>query len=763
MKRMKVTLKPPFSAFGCASFCPLHTIVKNCEMKKKTLIIFLLLINFVSFGQGQNALNVMVKDKESNEPLIGANCVLKGTSIGESADLLGKITIQNIPNGKQTFVFSYVGYRTVERVFDFPINAKTTTTIFLEQEITLDAITIYSTRTNNRIEEIPTRIEVLGKEEVVEETAINPGNISKLLGETSGIEIQHTSAISGNVSFRIQGLPGEYTQLLQDGFPLFGGFSSGLSLLQIPPLDLQQVEIIKGSASTLYGSDAIAGIVNLITKKPKDKQELSVLLNQTHRDGRDISSYFSAPYKKFGLTMLASFNTQNAKDISGNGFTDIPQYDRGVISPKIFYDFNKNNHLYVGFSDVIENRIGGNIKAIHNESDIINSFFEENKTNRLNGNLKFENSSSSGNIFTLKTSVGRFDRTLKTNVNLFSGIQNTVFSELFYFIKSGKHKWVSGLNFNEDDFRQKQPGTFAISYSYQTFGVFSQDDWQIGTKLLLEPGIRFDYNFQRGSFFLPRLAVMYHLSNKFFSRLSGGIGYKLPTSFSDEAERTRYQNVIMPTNLKVEKSKGLNLDFNFKTPLSDELFLTINQAFFVTRITDPIISDDNLLQNQTILYKNAAGTLLSKGLNTNIRLSLDELILYVDYTHLNALKTYDNNNQLELTPQNKLTSTLAYEDEEEGWKAGLEAFYFGRQHLEDGSKTPNYWLLGASAQKTIGHFTFALNVENILDIRQTKFEKIVRGPINNPNFNELYAPLDGIVGNIVVKFDLEVGKKISHP
>jgi len=146
--------------------------------------------------------------------------------------------------------------------------------------------------------------------------------------------------------------------------------------------------------------------------------------------------------------------------------------------------------------------------------------------------------------------------------------------------------------------------------------------------------------------------------------------------------------------------------------------------------------------------------MLSKGLNTNIRLSLDELILYIDYNYLNTKKTYENNAPLELTPQNRLTTTLAYEDEDNGWKIGLEAFYFGKQHLQNTNKSPDYWLLGASAQKTFENFTIALNIENILDIRQTRYENIISGSINNPNFSELYAPLDGIVGNVVLKFDL---------
>ena len=199
---------------------------------------------------------------------------------------------------------------------------------------------------------------------------------------------------------------------------------------------------------------------------------------------------------------------------------------------------------------------------------------------------------------------------------------------------------------------------------------------------------------------------------------------------------------------------GVNLDFTFKTPLFKELFLTVNQAFFIVQIQDPIIANLDSLPYQTVFYENAGGKLFNQGLTTNIRLSLDDFTLYVDYTLIDARKKYDDDKPLELTPQNRITSTLAYEDEDNGWKAGLEAFYFGHQFLEDGTKTPDYWLLGASVQKRIGHFTLVLSVENMLDVRQTRYENIVSGDLNNPVFSELWAPLDGVLGNFVLKFNL---------
>ncbi len=723
--------------------------------QKRRLFLVVVFIGNLSILFAQNTFTAIIKDEDTKEVLPFANVILKGTQIGGSADSTGKVTIENIPDGKQTLVFSYVGYRKKEKDFTFPLKTSQPVIVYLEKSEELQTVTVVSTRTNNRIEEIPTRVEVLGNEEVVEETGISPGNISKLLGETSGINVQRTSAVSGNVTFRIQGLPGKYTQLLKDGFPAYGGFASGLSLLQIPPLDLKQVEIIKGSASTLYGSDAIAGIVNLISKKPSDKQGFSILLNLTHKGGSDISSFFSAEKGKVGFTLLTGFNTQKAIDVSGNNFTDIPQYNRVVVIPKFFLYLNEDDHLIIGLAVSYENRLGGDVFAIKNQVDAMHSFYENNETKYLSGNVKYEHEVKDRDMLTVRGNITNYNRVLKTNVNVFEGNQVTSFSEISYLVKAKKHHWVSGVNFYYDRFLQTKTGnSFLLDYSHQTVGVFSQDNWQITEKLSLEPGIRYDYNLNNRGFFLPRLAVMYKFVKQFSARLSGGLGYKLPTPFTDDAERTRYQNVIFPDGLKAERSMGVNLDFTFKTPLFKELFLTVNQAFFIVQIQDPIIANLDSLPYQTVFYENAGGKLFNQGLTTNIRLSLDDFTLYVDYTLIDARKKYDDNKPLELTPQNRITSTLAYEDEDNGWKAGLEAFYFGHQFLEDGTKTPDYWLLGASVQKRIGHFTLVLNVENMLDVRQTRYENIVSGDLNNPVFSELWAPLDGVLGNFVLKFNL---------
>ena len=168
----------------------------------------------------------------------------------------------------------------------------------------MEEVIVQSTRTSRTIANVPTRVETIELEEIDEKNNMRPGNVAMLLHESTGIQVQQTSATSGNASIRIQGLDGRYTQLLKDGFANFGNFSSGLSVLEIPPLDLKQVEIIKGPASPLFGGGAIAGVVNFISKTPGPKPEYSFILNQSNIGQSNIGGFASGRGKKVGLYFI---------------------------------------------------------------------------------------------------------------------------------------------------------------------------------------------------------------------------------------------------------------------------------------------------------------------------------------------------------------------------------------------------------------------------------------------------------------------------
>src|SRR5690606_17879511 len=265
--------------------------------------------------------------------------------------------IENIPNGPQNIIFSFLGYESEEVTLNFPLEDQSTMVIFLnpagEQ---MEEVIISSTRSRRTIANIPTRVEVISGEELEEKGNMKPGGIRMLLNETTGIQTQQTSATSYNSSIRIQGLDGKYTQLLKDGFPLYSGFSGGLSLLQIVPLDLRQVEVIKGASSTLYAGGAIAGLVNLVSRTPGEERRLYFMLNATSARCLDVSGFYSEQYGTLGTTVFASYHMGSPYDPADIGVTAIPKFNRCTINPRLVYHIKENTTLIFDLNNTVEDR-----------------------------------------------------------------------------------------------------------------------------------------------------------------------------------------------------------------------------------------------------------------------------------------------------------------------------------------------------------------------------------------------------------------------
>lgn len=582
-----------------------------------TLAIVTLL---VQNAWAQNTFKAIVKDGKNKEILIGVNAVLNKTTNGASSDENGIITISNIPNGVQHITFSYLGYESETKSFSFPLSSTAPVEIFLEQdEEILEEVIISSTRGTRSIQNIPTRVEFISSEELGEKGSMKPGDIRMLLNESTGIITQQTSATSGNAAIRIQGLDGRYTQILKDGFPVFAGAASGLGLLQTPPLDLKQVEIIKGSTSTLYGGGAIAGLINLISKTPEEKRDLSLHLNGTSGKGLDVSGFYGQRFNKVGTTIFASYNRNWVYDPSDTGFTAIPQFDRYVFNPKLFLYLTEHTQISIGLNAMFEDRLGGDIEYIKGKGDDTHSYFEKNKTQRHSTQLTFGHRFNEKDRLDFKNSVTYFKRNIGVPSYSFEGVQVSTFSELSYTHTNQKTEWVAGLNLWTDKFDENKLTDFQPrDYNQTILGAFVQNNWEATEWLNLETGLRTDYVPDYGTAILPRVSAHFKITDNFSSRLGGGFGYKTPTIFTEDSERLQYQHVlpIDKDKNKLERSYGLNIDFNYVTSFCDgNITFSINQLFFYTYLDNPL-----LLQSTTDgLYRlnNITGHTDSKGGETN--------------------------------------------------------------------------------------------------------------------------------------------------
>ncbi|RZK55980.1 MAG: TonB-dependent receptor, partial [Pedobacter sp.] len=564
---------------------------------------------------------------------------------------------------------------------------------------------------------------------------------------------QQTSATSANAAIRIQGLDGRYTQILKDGFPLYAGASSGLGLLQIAPLDLKQVEVIKGSASTLYGGGAIAGLVNLISKTPTEERELNLHFDGTDALGLTLNGFYSKRNEKIGTTLFASYQNNSAYDPAHIDLSAIPKSERFTFNPKIFVYPSDKTTIVFGVNSTFEDRIGGDMHYINGEADATHSYFEQNKTQRMSSQFSLDHKFGECGHFTVKNSVSYFNRALTTPGYKFEGTQYSTFSEANYANHGEVLEWIAGVNLWTDSF--KEPGSNLRNYTQTTTGVFIQNTWKANEWLHIETGLRGDYVKDYGFAFLPRISTLFKITPKLTSRLGGGLGYKAPTIFTEDSERIQYRNVLaINSNVnQLEKSYGANWDINYRTALfNDQVSFTINHLFFFTHLKNPLQLIPVAGSNYQFI--NVNGNVESKGTETNVKLGYEDFKLFLGYTYTDA---HQHQNGVQspnpLTAKHRINAVLMYEVEDK-WKLGLEGYSFSKQLLNDGSIGKNYIITGFMAEKLWERFSIYVNFENFTDTRQTRFDSIYTGTLNNPQFRDIYAPLDGFVMNGGIKFRL---------
>ncbi|PJJ52937.1 TonB-dependent receptor [Hymenobacter chitinivorans] len=721
-----------------------------------------LLLTFVA--QAQHELRAVVQDSLTREPLPGVTAVVPGSGIGASTDAQGRVTLPGLPAGSTAVAFSLVGYRGRTLRVTLPQAPGAVLSVRLAtSSAELGEVIVTSTRTNSRIEDLPTRIEVLGAEEIEEEGGLKPGNIVSLLGDVAGIQAQPTSVTTGSTDLRIQGLSGKYTQLLRDGVPLFGGFAGSFGILQIPPLDLRQVEIIKGASSTLYGGGAIAGMINLVSREPQlNAPERTFLVNQSTLRETNLNGFVAARNEKLGYTLFAGGTRQQAVDVDKDGFSDLPRLRSFLLHPRLFWYPAENQKLIVGYTGTYEERRGGDVQVLGGQPDARHQFFISNTSWRHTADARYENTAASGNQLLLKANLSDFQRTATTNTTGLDARQLSYYTEASELLHVAQHTIVAGLNVTGESFRPRHPGQLRLrSYDYVTPGLFAQDDWKPTAAFTLQTGLRLDHHNQYGTFVLPRVSGLLQFSPAWSARVGGGLGYKAPTFFANELDERDYANLLpFAADVQAEQSAGANVDVNFQTKGGsgeDSYSLTVNQSFFLTRIAHPLLlSQDDA--TGLIRFFNAPAPFVTQGFETYVRYRQDETELYLGYLFTDARRHQAADNPyLSLIARHKVAGVGTVELGPH-WRVGVEASYIGQQYLDNGRRTPGYFITAGMLRYTTGPVSFVLNGENLLDYRQTRREAVVlsdaQGSFANPGFRQLWAPVEGRVLNLSMTLKL---------
>ncbi len=720
----------------------------------------MLFLSQQAFAQHQVKLKII--DSLTQQPLVGATVTCLEEKRGDVTDLDGRATMRLNGLGLEHLSISYIGYSTkVIPVEKFNIDLDLGNIALSIQEKETEVVTISSTRTNTRIENLPTKVEVLGTEELEEENTIKPANINSLLGDLSIIHIQPTSSSTGSQAIRMQGLGGKYTLLLRDGLPMYDGFSGSFGALSIPPIDLKQIEIIKGSSSTLYGGGAIGGLINIISKVPADSVAGSALINITTRQEQNANVFLSNHKNKWGYTLFVAQTLQKQQDVNKDGLSDIPSINQQIIHPQLFFTPNQNTNLRFGIQFSNESRKGGVMSSFH-KSDTTGKYFDWNHANRTSFNYQLTHHYRR-HQYSLKGSNTYFDRSTTQSSFLFHGVQWQHFAEATDFLDFGKNKFILGASLSSQNFnRLVWMNPHISNYNQTTLSLFAQHTVQWSKSFLTEVGIRYDDNLRWGKYVLPRVSFYYHPNKIFNARIGFGTGYKTPQLFTDASLSLPYRYLTMPNSaLLAERSEGVNADLSYSKNIGSWR-ISIDEALFITRVKNITTlmrwsdafgystSWNGWLGFDDPLYYNFyTSPLVTKGTDTYLRLKHEEWEIYLGYYHRFGF-TQETALVNWLSPFDKFSTTIAYEIEPK-WRMGVEASYTANQRISAISIAPNYWFFAAMVERKFKWGSLVLNGENLLDYRQ---KTLFLGNSNNPQFVPIYAPVEGRVLNLSCKVNL---------
>ncbi|WP_420126355.1 TonB-dependent receptor [Longimicrobium sp.] len=612
----------------------------------------------------------------------------------------------------------------------------------------LEAVVVTATRSEQRIEDAPVRVEVLAREEVEEKMMMTPGDVAMMLNETSGLRVQTTSPSLGGAGVRVQGLRGRYTQILSDGLPLYGGQSGALGLLQIPPMDLGQVEVIKGAASALYGASALGGVVNLVSRRPAGDREL--LLNASTLGGADAVLWLSGGLGgRWGYTFLGGAHGQKRADVDQDRWADVPSYSRGVVRPRLFWDGGEGRSLFITAGGTAEDRNGG--------GDLPGGVrrAEELKTRRRDAGLVGRWLTEGGTLLNLRASgmIQRHD-------HRFGDVRerdrhDTWFAEASAARTVGEHTLVAGAAWQQEAYRASDVPRF--DYTFTIPGLFAQDDWRVAEWLAVTASGRVDRHSEYGTFFSPRLSALLRPAAGWSVRASAGGGYYAPTPFTEETEAIGLAELGPLNGVKAERARGASLDVG--RTIGD---VELNATVFGSVIDDALQLVPRAFPGGPFLeLANVPGQTRTWGTEALFRYHAEPWHVTATHTWTRATEPdpfAGGRREVPVTPRHQAGIVGMWEAEDRG-RVGVELYYTGRQSLDDNpyrSTSEPYLVVGLLLERRIGAARVFVNAENLLDARQTRWD-----PLPLPQRSrelrwttDAWAPLEGRSINAGVRLDL---------
>lgn len=726
----------------------------------------------------QVQINGRISDAITGEPLAYCNISVEGSQQGTMSDELGNFNLNIKTTEGKALIVSFVGYQTQK----IALSGSKPLHIKLEPEnASLHAVVISGTM--NEVSRINSAIPI----EVFHAGYFrkNPTpNIFEALGIVNGVQPQINCNVCNAGDIHINGMEGAYTMVLIDGMPIVSSLSTVYGLSGIPNSLIKRIEVVKGPASTLYGSEAVAGLINIITKDPELTTPLHVdIFGTTYKEyNADLAlSYKTGKHK--ALLGINHFNYWNPVDRNNDNFTDVTLQRRTSVFNK--YDFSRKNKLQAGLAlrYIYEERWGGEMQwnRTYRGSDVI--YAESIFTNRFEIIGNYELPVSTGKLM-LDYSYNKHMQDSYYGDISFMADQDVAFTQLRWQKELSNHKLLLGLPFRYIYYDDDTPATsteIGENKAMHTIlpGIFVQDDWDVSGKINLLSGFRYDHHNTHGSIYSPRIAFRYRTGSNSALRLSTGNGFRVVNLFTeDHAALSGSRKVIIQNELKPEQSWNMNV--NYQTAfVHKQGFVATDFSAFYTYFDNKIVGDF-LTDPNSIIYDNLSGYAVSRGVSANIEASFTsglKLITGATLMEVFQMEKDERTTALEYVPQlfaPKLSGSfaLSYLFPRIGLSTDLTGRWTGPMHLpvvpDDfrPEKSPWFALVNFQLTKHIGtSWEIYGGVKNLLNFVPENpllrpFDPFDRNiEVDNPNNYRFdtaynYAPLQGIRGFFGLRFTL---------
>jgi outer membrane receptor for ferrienterochelin and colicins len=454
----------------------------------------------------------------------------------------------------------------------------------------------------------------------------NPtSNIFDAMQQINGVRPQLNCNVCNTGDIRINGLPGAYTMVLIDGMPIVSSLSTVYGLSGIPNAFVERVEIVKGPASSLYGSEAVGGLINIITKKPTVSNAISAEVMGTSWGelSADIGFTNSVGKKTTVLTGLHYFGFNNRIDNNNDGFTDISLQKRFSVFQKWNFQRNRSRIASMAGRYFYENRWGGemNWNEKFRGTDIV--YGESIYTHRLEliGNYQLPIKEK----FLFSFSYNQHEQDSRYGTSSYIAKQRIAFAQLTWDKTIFKHDFLVGAAFRYTFYNDNTPATGSPApdkwgtnpQKISLPGIFIQDEIRFSDKHKLLLGLRYDYNSAHGNIITPRIAYKYTINENNFLRLNAGTGFRVVNLFTeDHAALTGARSVVIKEDLKPERSYNVNLNYTKRWFGKDGSTINLDITSFYTYFNNRIIGDFDTDPNK-IIYENLHGFAESKGVSVN--------------------------------------------------------------------------------------------------------------------------------------------------